>query len=588
MKPEIAFSTIKIKIADRILARLIPIVFIMAVANIVIVFVAVSGQLFRIAVIASGFIFLIPAFLLLRKGKSLLSAGFYTLACVQAIIAGLYFSGGVHAPIFAGILVLPAFVIIVFGMKEGVLTAVLLVLLGGVSIVLENSGLIPPVPEPSSLYLLIVYSIWLLYVLIIAGFTVKSMSAALETSEKERINTENAVNEKNAAFKELKKFEALVKQIQEDIIIMDCNNAIEYVNPCFERTTGFSAGDVIGKKINILMSGKHEASFYEDLNRTVASGKTWRNQVWIKIKDGRLILQDVTVTPVVFEDGETHYVSIRKDITNEIKMRDMMIQSEKMMAVGGLAAGIAHEINNPLTIILQLSQNIKRRMDPGFKKNLETAKKTGISLDNLSTYLEERSIKSYLEAVQEAGERAAGIVRSMLDFSRKGASKREMCDVNDILDEVLKIASIDYDMKKKYSIIDVKIVKEYDPSGVRGAFIPSELSQVFLNIIKNAVQAMAESESDGRNPEIVLSTKDNGNYIVIEIADNGPGIPKDKRAVIFEPFYTTKEPGVGTGLGLFIAYYIIATHHHGTITVSSNEGRGTKFTIKLNKEQLEI
>ncbi len=208
----------------------------------------------------------------------------------------------------------------------------------------------------------------------------------------------------------------------------------------------------------------------------------------------------------------------------------------------------------------------------------------GIDLDRLQEYLNARSINAYLDSVREAGERAAGIVRSMLDFSRTGASRREMCDVNEILDEVLKIALLDYDMKKKYDIIDARIIKKYDFLGARGMFVRSELTQMFLNIIKNAVQAMAENNSDGKIPQIILSTKGTPETVIIEIADNGPGIPEEKRSIIFEPFYTTKDPGVGTGLGLFIAYYIVTAHHNGSITVTDNDGTGTKFIIELKKE----
>lgn len=166
------------------------------------------------------------------------------------------------------------------------------------------------------------------------------MTEALEMSEKERMKTEETVREKDAVQKELKKFEALVEQTGDNIIITDYNTVVEYVNPSFERTTGYSKEEIIGKRIDILRSGRHEESFYKNLKNTLDSGNTWRDHVWIKAKDGRNILHDASITPIKYGEDNIHYVSIRKDITNEIKMREMMIQSEKMMAVGGLAAGI--------------------------------------------------------------------------------------------------------------------------------------------------------------------------------------------------------------------------------------------------------
>ncbi len=376
-KAKLSLSIVKTEIADRILSRLIPMVFLLEGVNILAVLLFAFGQWERIIVPLLALFFLIPSFYLHRKRRMKAASVLFISAVLLSISAGVLSAGGVHAPIYVGILVLPAFVTVIFDLKGGMLTSAVLVLLGIGSIIMEKTGLLPAIQNPSSLYLLSVYSLWLVFVLIIVWFTVKSMTNALKASEEERMKTEEAVKEATATWKELEKFKSLVEQIREDIVITDSDSVIEYVNPCFERTTGYSKKEVIGKKITMLKSGKHDESFYKDLDETVRSGKTWRNKVWIKLKDGRIILQDVTITPVIFEDGESHSVSFRKDITNEIKIRDMMMQSEKMMAVGGLAAGIAHEINNPLTIILQLSQNIKRRMAPELKKNLEAAEEAG-------------------------------------------------------------------------------------------------------------------------------------------------------------------------------------------------------------------
>lgn len=257
-----------------------------------------------------------------------------------------------------------------------------------------------------------------------------------------------------------------------------------------------------------------------------------------------------------------------------------MIQTEKMMSVGGLAAGMAHEINNPLGVIMQVTQNIIRRTSPTLKSNIPVAEHCGINLDDLRNYMDKRGITNYLHNIQDAGERAAGIVKSMLDFSRKSNSVKSSCNIESVIETALSLASNDYDLKKQYDFKKIKIIRDYSSPPLFN-FTEMEISQVILNLIKNAAQALSEEHNKHKVPTITIRTSTDRQSVRVEIEDNGPGIPESSLKRVFEPFYSTKSPGTGTGLGLSVSYFIVTQNHGGTITVDSNHNEGTRFTITL-------
>ncbi len=301
-----------------------------------------------------------------------------------------------------------------------------------------------------------------------------------------------------------------------------------------------------------------------------------------------LIDTEVTMTAINLKTDTLLQVLVR-DITEKKHTQELLVQTEKMMAVGGLAAGMAHEINNPLGIILQACQNATRRLNPALKKNIATADSLNFDIELLQQYLRKRKIFSYLESIHSAGERAAQIVKSMLNFGRSStAGNTELCDINLLLDETLKIAEVDYNLKNTYDFKKINIYRQY---GTIEKIIcaKNEIGQVFLNIIKNAAQAMGSGEFSGKTPEITLYTAPEENGVLISISDNGPGIPSEIQKTIFEPFFTTKPVGEGTGLGLSVSYFIITAHHNGQFRVNSKPGEGTTFTIQLpvNDEENE-
>jgi signal transduction histidine kinase len=256
-----------------------------------------------------------------------------------------------------------------------------------------------------------------------------------------------------------------------------------------------------------------------------------------------------------------------------------MIQSEKMISVGGIAAGIAHEINNPLGIIMQSAQLFMLRTRPDFPKNRDVAEKIGLDIDLLDRYMRERNLNIYVNDIREAAGRAAEIIRHMLDFSRSSESRRKVCSVHDIIDRAITLAGSDYDLRKSFDFRRVTIRREFAENLPAINCTETEIEQVMLNLLRNAAQAMGAAET--AEPAITVRTALEGESIVVEIQDNGPGIPPEMSRRIFEPFFTTKPAGQGTGLGLSVSFFIVTQSHKGSMSVRSAPGQGACFRIEL-------
>jgi len=257
-----------------------------------------------------------------------------------------------------------------------------------------------------------------------------------------------------------------------------------------------------------------------------------------------------------------------------------MVQSEKMLSVGGLAAGMAHEINNPLAGIMQNIQVMQNRLSSDLPKNHEVAERCGVTMPAIQAYMQGRSMPQMMAMIMESGKRAAKIVENMLSFSRKSEAVTTSCDLAQLLDATVELAENDYDLKKKYDFRKIEIVREYDSKVPEVSCETSKIQQVFLNILSNGAQAMAENPGQTA-PHLVLRVKMDDGQACVEIEDNGPGMDAAVRKRIFEPFFTTKSVGVGTGLGLSVSYFIITENHSGTMTVFSTPGTGTRFVIHL-------
>ncbi|VVP77394.1 Adaptive-response sensory-kinase SasA [Pseudomonas fluorescens] len=269
------------------------------------------------------------------------------------------------------------------------------------------------------------------------------------------------------------------------------------------------------------------------------------------------------------------------DITQRLSLEEMMVQSEKMLSVGGLAAGMAHEINNPLGAILHNVQNIRRRLSPELPRNQQQADELGLDLMTINRYLETREVPQLLDGIQQAGARAAKIVTHMLSFSRLSNRQLAPCDLPSLIDQALEIAGNDFDLAIGFDFRGQAIVRQFDPSLGPVLCTANELEQVLLNLLKNAAQAIHQ-RPDGAEPgRITLRTRLNPPWAEIQVEDNGVGMPEAVRKRTFEPFFTTKEIGQGTGLGLSVSYFIITNNHKGQMEVQSTPGQGTCFTLRL-------
>ncbi|KJH78121.1 MULTISPECIES: sensor histidine kinase [Pseudomonas] len=299
---------------------------------------------------------------------------------------------------------------------------------------------------------------------------------------------------------------------------------------------------------------------------------------WVKDDEARHYA--LTFYPLMGGAGRGVVIRI-DDITQRLSLEEMMVQSEKMLSVGGLAAGMAHEINNPLGAILHNVQNIRRRLSPELPKNLEQAEHIGIELETVNQYLVAREVPQLLDGIQQAGARAAKIVTHMLSFSRRSTRQMAPCDLPALIDQAVEIAGNDFDLAIGFDFKGQAIIRQFDPQLGPVPGTANELEQVLLNLLKNAAQAIHQREDDREPGRIILRTRLNPPWAEIQVEDNGIGMSESVRKRTFEPFFTTKEIGQGTGLGLSVSYFIITNNHKGQMEVQSTLGQGTCFTLRL-------
>lgn len=360
--------------------------------------------------------------------------------------------------------------------------------------------------------------------------------------------------------------------------IVDCNpQAMELYGCTREQFIGRNPGELSPP---IQPGGEDSVVMASRLIKEALGGEISSFEWQARRCDGSNFTLEVSLTAMQLF-SETFVVSFIRDISERKQMQELMIQTEKMMSVGGLAAGMAHELNNPLGIIMQSVENMRRRFSPDLPGNVAAAAPLSLDLGIVGEYMRARNIDEYLRGIREAGDRAAKIIRTMLDFSRSSQSVRASVSINAMLDTAVALAANDYDLKKKYDFKSIRIERDYDASLEPIECTETEIVQVLLNIIKNAAQAMPGRGRRAEAPALRLVTRAVPGAARIEIADNGPGMPEATRKRVFEPFFTTKPQGEGTGLGLSVAFFIVTQKHKGRIAVESLPGVGTTFVIEL-------
>ncbi len=386
---------------------------------------------------------------------------------------------------------------------------------------------------------------------------------------------------------ELRKTQRYIKNIIDSMpsvmIGVDPEGRVTHWNTAAEKSACIGPDAIEGRLFTEVYPNL--ASQMENIRAALENRTPRKMEKQIRHTQDEIRYEDIMIYPLATNGVEGAVIRV-DDVTDRVRIEEMMIQTEKMMSVGGLAAGMAHEINNPLGVVLQGVQNAFRRLSPDLEANHIIAEECGTNLEAIRIYLEQRGIFRYLEGIKESGTRAARIVTNMLNFSRHSESNMTETDIHKLLDNTLELAANDYDLRKKYDFRYISIVREYDPELRQLTCTPTEIEQVVLNLLKNSAQAMAEIKGFLSEPKIILRTRKDGNYAQIEVQDNGPGMDEKTRTRIFEPFYTTKGVGVGTGLGLSVSFFIIANNHKGLLSVESEPGRGARFIIRLPLEKV--
>ena len=364
---------------------------------------------------------------------------------------------------------------------------------------------------------------------------------------------------------ERQRLSAAIEQAAEGVIITDTEGTIVYVNPAFERITGYSRAEAVGQTPRLLKSGKHDATFSEELWATIRAGRVWYGRFINKKKDGTFYTAESTITPVYNGNGEiVNYVNVQRDVTRELQLEEQYHQAQKMEAVGQLAAGIAHDFNNLLTAINGFAELMRLQLSP------------------------EDPLREMTDKILEAGHSAARLVRQLLTFSRKQAVRPKVVNLNEV------VANIQM-MLQRIIGEDIELVTILAPDLWLVKVDPAQMEQVIVNLVVNARDAMPgggwltiETACE------VLSEADSafyleslpGEYVVLAVKDTGLGMSDEVKAHIFEPFFTTKEVGKGTGLGLATVYGIVK-QSGGNIQVHSEKGQGTTFKIYLPRAEEE-
>jgi len=414
----------------------------------------------------------------------------------------------------------------------------------------------------------------------------KESQKALE--EKIRERTESLYTTNNLLIDEVARHEQTGRQLRETklylqsminsmpsiIIGVTANGEVTHWNAAAENTFEIFSNEALGHKIIDLLP-----LFPVTLNaikNSIRNGEPHAIQHTQIDEDEKKRYFEITIYPLISSTQQGAVIRV-DDVTLKVTIENLMIQNEKMYSLGEVAAGIAHEINNPLSVILQNVQNITRRTDANFPVNQTRATELGIDFPQINTYLNAREIPQMLDSIREAGERSATIVRNMLEFSHNSQRKTSLVDIKHLIEQTIALNRSRY--PKPQSEHALQIITEFaDPLPPLHASAP-ELQQVLLNLLRNAKQALASSAVE--QPCIWIRTYAQNHHLVIEVQDNGPGMADTIRQHIFEPFFTTKELGSGTGLGLSVSYFIITERHQGTIDVKTALGKGSSFIIQL-------
>ena len=357
---------------------------------------------------------------------------------------------------------------------------------------------------------------------------------------------------------ELNRLMTAIEQTPESVVITDTQGRILYVNPVFERVTGYNRAEAIGQNPRLLKSNRQESAFYRELWAKINAGEVWRGRFINKKKDGTLFTEDAVIAPVRDEKGTvTNYIAIKRDISHELELEVQYRQTQKIDSIGRLAGGVAHDFNNILAVICG---------------------HTDLALAQLSP---DAPLRSNLECIQESAERAANLTRQLLAFARRQVIEPRRINLNELIVNLNK-------MLHRLIGEDIKLVTQTAPDLGQIKADPGQIEQVLLNLVVNARDAMPDGGTLTIRTDNVTLDEDYarrhlitpGDYVMVSVSDTGVGMTDEVKQHIFEPFFTTKEQGKGTGLGLATCFGIIQ-QSNGHIYAESQVDKGAEFKIYL-------
>ncbi len=379
------------------------------------------------------------------------------------------------------------------------------------------------------------------------------------------INTRD-VTDRNRTHRERARLTAAIDQGSDATIMTDPDGTIRYVNPAFERITGYSAREVLDENPSTLKGGRHEQPFYEQLWKAMKSGESWSGRLENRRKDGTKYLQQTTIFPVTDDSGTVvSLVGIGRDVTRELELEDQLRQSQKMEAVGRLAGGVAHDFNNLLTVILSESD---------------------LALTSLGG---DDDLRAPLEDIRSAADRASRLTRQLLSFSRRQIVQATVFGINDVIRDMERLL-------RRLIGEDVDLSAELAPDAGAVNADRGQIEQVIVNLVVNARDAMQDGgkiliRTENQRLDAAYSEShadvEPGDYVMFSVSDTGIGMSRELRGRIFEPFFTTKEAGRGTGLGLATCYGIVR-ECGGHIGVYSEVGLGTTLKVYLPRERSAV
>jgi PAS domain S-box-containing protein len=373
------------------------------------------------------------------------------------------------------------------------------------------------------------------------------------------LNLHAMQQQRQLAEQHLRKLSCAVEHSADTVIVSNGQGIVEYVNPAFEKVTGYTQEEIAGKNQDSLNSELHVPMLYRELWETLRTGEV-RNLRVKRKKNGDVYYADERVSPITNAEGRiTHFVSNGRDLTERLRIEAELLQSQKMDAVGRLAGGIAHDFNNLLTIITSYSE---------------------LALDSVAP---EGPTQLRLQEIISAARRAADLTRQLLAFSRKQPQALRVAELNPVVDTIAKTLH-----RLIGEDIELVFVPGRDLGRVR--LDPVQIEQILMNLAANSRDAMPQGgrftiatshvDLDQEYVDRKRAIIPIGRYAVITVTDTGSGIPPEHLSHVFEPFYTTKPSGKGTGLGLATVYGIVK-QNHGFVWIYSEPALGTTFKIYL-------